>query len=122
MDTKCNIVEQNPPKYAVTFEENEVSTVIGHMFWDVACDEWVADDSLLRCLELLTSDSRLREGRLGKDLDRSRNIVMRVAYAWYTVKFHGNQKASLTIHKLDIPKSEENIVLFDYDRRLLDLI
>ncbi len=95
---------------------------VGKIIWDVEREEWVADDSLRRRLELLTSDPQLRKGRLGKDLDRSRNIAMRVAAAWESVARDSTRNASLMIPKLDITETEGAMELFPSYRPLVDLV
>ncbi len=74
MKVKCELIEPLPAKFAV-FVYGDEPKVIGHIVWDFAGEEWVADASLLRCFELLTSDSQLRKGRLGKDLNRAQDIA-----------------------------------------------
>ena len=113
MQVKCEMVERRPAKFSVSYDarESERKTV-GTFGWNEDLNEWVADESLLRCLELLASDSNLRQGRLGSDIERAQDIAIQVAGAWVAVANDSNGASTLKIPKLDTSDRGRMIELY----------
>ena len=122
MRITCELVERSPATFAVCSSLNsDEHRVIGRIAWSKARNQWVADESLLRCLELLTSDLKLRKGLLGTDVERAQEIAMQIAAAWESIASETTKDATLKIPKLDSERAKGTLELFPEYRPLLGL-
>lgn len=112
MQVKCEMVERRPAKFSVSYDIREKQKTVGAFGWDEDLNEWVADESLLRCLELLASDSNLRQGRLGSDVERAQDIAIQVAGAWVSVASDSSSASTLKIPKLDTSIRGQTVELY----------
>lgn len=88
---------------------------MGILSYNTQEDEWKADGSILRCIELLTSNEEWRKGNLGKDFKNAALITMEIIAAWYLLT-NESTGSPISIHKLDVPVEKEAGEIIDFYR------
>ena len=89
-------------RFAVVLSERGNQQTIGEIFKNDETQEWEADTALRRCLEVLVSNSHLREGKLGPSKEKAMNVATMVGASWYLLMQDSLADKNLRINKLDI--------------------
>lgn len=113
MRISLNPVNLKGSKYSVEITAKDSVQKMGSIEFDKSQKQWIANGSLVRCLELLTSGEKIRQGYLGNDLQKASRIVFEVVGAWYLLTNDSMAKNPISIHKLDLPADQEPLVTID---------